>query len=282
MSQYIVTAPKLNKRSQVPASLPDNNHIVGAVLKDFVFDGEEVIAVPNPAMGKWYRDRDGYYYWGGALTTVQPIAAPALPEAEANAATNLTEAQLKAATGSFTVYAQKFLPFVKDTCSFYKINTGVRMLCFLAQVGHESGGLYYTAELADGHAYEGRKDLGNTHPGDGTKYKGRGLIQITGRANYQQLSHDFDQDFINKPEMLGGKNAKVCTDDQLKFASQSAGWFWDKHALNAIADKMDLHQSVDEGNNLIHFKEITRKINGGYNGLGDRLVRYEKGLELFV
>ena len=117
----------------------------------------------------------------------------------------LTLGQLKEATCSKTLYASQFLPYVTETCDRFSINTPSRILNFLCQVGHESSGLFYTEELASGSAYEGRKDLGNTVKGDGVKYKGRGLIQITGRANYKALTIALKSDFIATPTLLGGK-----------------------------------------------------------------------------
>ncbi|MCX7219989.1 MAG: glycoside hydrolase family 19 protein, partial [Burkholderiales bacterium] len=78
-----------------------------------------------------------------------------------------------------------FLAGLNATMLEFNINTPLRLASFLAQVGHESGQLKYLKELASGDAYEGRKDLGNTQAGDGVRFKGRGLIQITGRANYK-------------------------------------------------------------------------------------------------
>lgn len=194
----------------------------------------------------------------------------------------MTVEQLKAATNATTSAAEKFLPFINETCDKFEINTPARQLCFLAQVGHESGGLFYTEELASGAAYEGRKTLGNTQPGDGVRYKGRGLIQITGRANYQSISDAIGVDFISAPTLLGGKNVNVCTPDQLKYASFSAGWFWDTRNLNSIADLINIQNPIDSGSNLDNFQKITKKINGGFNGLADRLVRYKKGVKLFL
>ena len=71
MAQLIVTANRLNKRSSVPVNLPDANGIVGVVSKGYSFEGYEVLPVPNPALGKWYKDRDNSFYWGGALTVIE-------------------------------------------------------------------------------------------------------------------------------------------------------------------------------------------------------------------
>jgi putative chitinase len=157
----------------------------------------------------------------------------------------------------------------------------MRQLCFLAQVGHESGGLFYTEELASGKAYEGRKDLGNTQKGDGVKFKGRGLIQITGRANYTKLGKFLGIDLPGNPTLLGGKNVTVCTAEQLTNSALSAGWFWNSRNLNTLADKMNIQKDIHDTANMNQFIAITKKINGGTNGLQDRLQRYVKGWPLF-
>jgi putative chitinase len=194
----------------------------------------------------------------------------------------MTDAQLMAVGCHAGTIAQKLVPVLDETFTRYEISTPVRQLCFLAQVSHESGGFFYTEELASGAAYEGRKDLGNIEPGDGEKYKGRGLIQVTGRNNYHAVGQSLQQDFINNPSLLGGKNIDFCTPEQIRYATLSAGWFWNKTALNQLADHIDLHAPVDQGANLEAFKEITRKINGGYNGLPDRLNKYKLGLKSFT
>ena len=173
------------------------------------------------------------------------------------------------------------MDFINNTCVKYDISTSIRQLCFLAQVGHESGSLFFTEELASGAAYEGRKSLGNIKPGDGVRFKGRGLIQITGRTNYQAVGNDLGADLINNPTLLGGKNVNVCTAEQLKNAALSAGWFWNSRKLNAIADVIDITKPIDTGTNLDNFILITKKINGGINGLHDRLNRYKAGVKFF-
>ena len=193
----------------------------------------------------------------------------------------MTLGQVKEATCSPTPCAEKFLQYINDTCDKFQINTAVRQLCFLAQVGHESGGLFFTEELASGEAYEGRADLGNTIAGDGVKYKGRGLIQITGRANYKAVGDALGSDFINNPTLLGGKNIKFCSPDQLRFSAMSAGWFWNTRKLNDFADKIDIKSPVEEGANLQSFISMTKKINGGTNGLADRINRYKIGSKYF-
>lgn len=145
------------------------------------------------------------------------------------------------------------LPFLEECFEKYKINTPLRQSHFLAQVMHESGGFRYFEEIASGKAYEGRKDIGNIQPGDGVKYKGRGVIQITGRTNYTQLSKDFGVDFINQPDLL----------ETPRYGVLSAGWFWDSRNLNYWADRDDI-------------ETITKRINGGLNGYDDRLMWYNK------
>ena len=139
------------------------------------------------------------------------------------------------------------------------INSKLRTVHFFSQIAHESGGFKYLAELGGKSyfdKYEGRKDLGNTQKGDGYKFKGRGYIQVTGRANYSEISKDLKIDFINNPELL----------EQEVNAMVSALWFWNKRKLNQFADLDDI-------------KTITKKINGGYNGLKERqeyLTHYKK------
>lgn len=149
-----------------------------------------------------------------------------------------------------------FIPILSAMYEF-KINTKQREAAFLAQIGHESGQLLYVKELASGAAYEGRTDLGNTMPGDGVRFKGRGLIQITGRTNYVAAMMELDLDCVEHPELL----------EEPINAARSAGWFWFTHGLNELADVGD-------------FIKITRKINGGTNGLEDRQQLYAKALEV--
>ncbi|KAF0844318.1 putative chitinase [Methylovorus glucosotrophus] len=138
----------------------------------------------------------------------------------------------------------------------FDIKTPLQQAAFLAQIAHESGELRYTRELASGEAYEGRASLGNTEPGDGKRFKGRGLIQITGRANYKACSNALYGDeltLIKYPELL----------EKPKDACRSACWFWKSRGLNAPADAGD-------------FEKITRRINGGLNGYDDRLKYYAR------
>jgi putative chitinase len=147
-----------------------------------------------------------------------------------------------------------FAPKLDQACKEYEISRAPRRVAiFLAQIAHESGSLKYVEEIASGEAYEGRTDLGNTQPGEGKRFKGRGLIQITGRANYAELSKELNYDFIRDPEALEKPGP----------AAFSAAWFWWSRGLNRLAD-------IDA------FAKITRRINGGLNGLKDRLEHYER------
>lgn len=140
----------------------------------------------------------------------------------------LTNDQLKKIyPNSSQANRDKYLPYLNKYMGEYEINSSVRVAAFLAQIGHESAQLRYVEEIASGAAYEGRKDLGNTQKGDGVKYKGRGLIQITGRANYQEISKAFGIDFISNPELLSTP----------EYAVKSACWWWYNKKLNTLADK---------------------------------------------
>ena len=148
----------------------------------------------------------------------------------------------------------------KTLLNGYQINTPLRIAHFMAQLDHESGGFKYTKELGNNayfDKYEGRKDLGNTQKGDGARFKGMGFIQVTGRANYTVLSKDTRIDFLNNPELL----------EQEANAMLSACWFWSKKGLNTFADKDD-------------FLTITKRINGGTNGLEDRRRKLAKWKDL--
>lgn len=276
MPQLLV-AKKLNKRSRIPGSLPDAAGIVDVVQKGYVFYGTLAggQTLPPAPLDKWYIDESGYYYWGGAIVEIQRNDNP-VPVI--NPPGQLSLLQIKYATGATPKNAEKFMQHIIAACTRYSINTPVRQLCFLAQVGHESMGLYYTEEIASGAAYENRADLGNIQPGDGVRFKGRGLIQITGRSNYKTLSAAFGQDFITDPSLLGAKNADKCSDQQLQYAALSAGWFWNSRSLNNLADQIDLNSSIDAAGNQDVFKKITKKINGGLNGFSDRVTRYRGGV----
>jgi predicted chitinase len=141
----------------------------------------------------------------------------------------------------------------------YKITTPIRLRHFLSQIAHESGGLIYTEELADGSDYEGRDDLGNVNPGDGPKYKGAGVIQLTGRSNYQDFSKA-----IADPRVMEGVVYVAA-----KYPFTSAGFWWDNNEMNALCDG---------GGGVL---EVTRRVNGGTNGLDDRQHYYDKACNIF-
>lgn len=127
---------------------------------------------------------------------------------------------------------------------------------FSAQIGHESLDLSTFEEFASGEAYEGRcKQLGNCYPGDGTKYKGRGAIQVTGRKNYELVSAYLEKDFITTPDLL----------TMPSYGFQASVWFWLSNGLNQYCT-----------GNLQDFIKLTKKINGGVNGLEDRITKWNR------
>jgi len=174
----------------------------------------------------------------------------------------LTVQQLKRAVPQTnSVRAAEFVEVFNKWADKFGITTPLRVVHFLSQVFHESGALRYTEEIASGAAYDTgakAKALGNTpeKDGDGQRYKGRGFIQITGRANYKayQESGFCVGDLMSHPEWLSKSPGHT----------KSAMWFWWKNNLSKIAD-------TDNGVNSAEVcRQITKKINGGYNGLSQR------------
>ena len=156
-----------------------------------------------------------------------------------------------------------FVPVLNAAMVHYQIIGPKRVAAFIAQIGHESGQLKYVKEIwgptVAQAKYEGRKDLGNTVAGDGSKYRGRGLIQITGRANYMACGEGLGLDLIKQPELL----------EKPHHACMSAAWFWATRGLNTLADAGQ-------------FDKITRRINGGQNGAADRQALYARALKVLA
>jgi predicted chitinase len=178
-----------------------------------------------------------------------PAAAPPAPEL-------VTMAQ---ATAVFTRSpSASQLADLNDCLRRFAINTPARIRHFLAQVGHESGGLRWMLELASGDAYEGRQDLGNTRKGDGRRFKGAGAIQLTGRYNYQRFA-----DFIKDPDVMDGA-AYVAT----RYPFTSGGFWWHLNAINAFVD-----QSAS-------CRQVSAKVNGRdpANGLADREAYFARAV----
>lgn len=175
----------------------------------------------------------------------------------------ITQQQLLQILPNARSQAGVFVFALNSAMQHYQIISPKRAAAFIAQIGHESGQLRYVREIwgptTAQRGYEGREDLGNTVPGDGRKYYGRGLIQITGRANYAKCGEALGLDLISLPELL----------ELPQHAAMSAAWFWKQKGLNDLADR-------DQ------FNTITRRINGGLNGLADRLALWEKALAVLA
>lgn len=173
----------------------------------------------------------------------------------------LTDAQLKAIMPNMPAARRAlFLPALNQTMQAYTIHNRLRASAFLGQLAHESGEFRYMEEIWGPTAQQLRYEppstlatkLGNTQPGDGKRYKGRGPIQITGRANYKRYGDLLGLDLVGKPELVASPGVGL----------SAAGMFWRTNGLNALAELQD-------------YREITRRINGGYNGWEERVRYYE-------
>lgn len=157
-----------------------------------------------------------------------------------------------------TVYdAERWADPLTAAMEEFSINTSARQAAFLAQIAHETGCFRWIREIWGPTPaqlrYEGRVDLGNTEPGDGKRFMGRGLIQVTGRANYMRAAAKLGIDCVDHPELL----------EEPVNAARSAGDFWESRGLNELADTGS-------------FEKITKKINGGLNGYFDRCIAWDR------
>lgn len=172
---------------------------------------------------------------------------------------SLTSSIIALGTGAPSSRATKWLPCIAAACTEYDINTPLRAAAFLAQIGCESAHLEFVKEIWGPTPAQRRyeppsaeaRELGNTEPGDGKKFCGRGLIELTGRANYLRVGTMLKLDLINHPELL----------ELPVNAARSAGLFWQERNLNLLADAGRI-------------TAISQRVNGGSNGLALRLALY--------
>lgn len=180
---------------------------------------------------------------------------------------SITQQQLQQILPNAGPTAGVFVPVLNTAMVRFQIVGTKRIAAFIAQIGHESGQFRYVRELGNDQ-YLSKYDtgslakrLGNTPEvdGDGQKYRGRGLIQITGRANYMMCGEALALDLINQPELL----------EKPQHACMSAAWYWASRGLNTLADAGQ-------------FDKITQRINGGQNGAADRQALYARALKVLA
>jgi len=185
-------------------------------------------------------------------------AAPVASEKEAGVE-HISKKQLAQVWGCGESLIKDYEIVEMNKClDMYEITTPDRIRHFLSQTAHESGGGRYKKELASGEAYNGRTDLGNTSPGDGPKYKGAGYIQLTGKFNYSRLS-----EYLNDPRVMEGVDYVA---ENLPFTS--AGYWWQDNRMNEL---------IDSGADVL---AVTKRVNGGRNGLADRQHYYDICLQV--
>ena len=234
----VIVQVLLNFNRPVPLRAVEVDGSIGQETKDAIREFQSrVLKLPNP---------DGRVDVGGhtlaALRDGLPPFSPNSPNLEL-----MLKGIMPLATST---KIRLYLPHLQAGMAKRGIDSALRQAHFLAQLGHESMAFVYAEEVASGAAYEGRVDLGNTQPGDGKRFKGRGLIQLTGRNNYVAYGTDIGKNLTD-----GDNPTHVATIPSL--AVDVACWFWDTKELNALADADDIIG-------------ITQVVNGGLNGLHDR------------
>ncbi len=186
--------------------------------------------------------------------------APVINPGPSGSGKGVTVQQLQAIMPDLsTSRAQQVLPYLNQAMLQGGINTPLRQAAFLAQLATESGQFRWFEELASGAAYEGRADLGNTQPGDGVRFKGRGPIQLTGRSNYRAAGQALGIDLEGNPTRAA----------DLDVGFRTAVWFWNSRTLNSYAD-------------VGNFDMITKRVNGGFNGKASRDAYYARAKSVLL
>jgi len=205
---------------------------------------------------------------GKGYTYARPHGAPGVPDP-----IGPEDAQLlsHAMGGSLSLDRyRELLPGVRDALRQSQCDNPQRIAHWFSQIGHESAGLKYMEEIADGSAYEGRQDLGNTQPGDGVRFKGHGPIQITGRHNHAAVSQwAFDNGIVPSADYFVEFPTELGSD---RYGFVGAAWYW------TVARGNQINAAADRGADGIG--DVTRLINGGHHGLDDRTQRYHRALEV--
>lgn len=190
----------------------------------------------------------------------------------------VTPEHLAAIAGRTTALMPALADWMNTLCPSYEIDTAREYGHFLAQACHETDHFKTLREYASGSAYEGRADLGNTQPGDGIRFRGRGIFQTTGRANYLQLGIKKGRRdlFINTPELL----------ELPEYAVWSACEFWKTRGLNDVANHADTDvlKKKYRGNiiDVSPVEYISLTINGGYRGMEERKKYYALAQQVLV
>lgn len=163
-----------------------------------------------------------------------------------------------------------FVPYLNQYMKKYGITSKEAIAAFIAQLAQESGQFKHVREIASGKAYEGRVDLGNTEKGDGVRFKGRGLIQTTGRANYKTTSLNLfgDVRLLNTPELL----------EVPEYAVMSACYYWFSKGLTSIAESNKTY--LWRNQRTTAFEWITIKINGGLTHISERKQFWERAKQI--
>lgn len=244
------------------------NDPFGSVMDDYATENGSGVVYPRQMLDRRWMPDGPKTGWGRLFYGNNPPTAPQPPAHAVNGGTHggsngggippfgaFAAPQIRqwvnaeqliqiAGAGAPVDRIRQFTQAVNETFDKFQINTPLRIAHFLAQVMHESGGFQYLREIWGPNewqlTYEGREDLGNVQPGDGKRYMGRGLIQLTGRENYTEFSKAMNVDFVSRPELI----------EQPPYAVMVAGWYWNSRKINDPADRDDL-------------EEVTRRINGG-------------------